>query len=46
MAAYVYLGVFVFLLINLLAAIILTIVTHPGSIPQDREWDINEEAIG
>ena len=33
------------LFVNLLSSIILTIVTPPGGIPKEKEWDINEEAV-
>ena len=31
-------------MVNLLAAIILTIITDPGSIPADTEWDISDNS--
>ena len=43
--AQVYAGIFGFCALNLLIAIILTIITNPGSIPSDREWDIPKDII-
>jgi len=40
--ALIYLGVFCFCFINLISAILLTIFTNPGNIPQGTEWDIPE----
>ena len=36
--------IFVFCSINLFAAIILTITTSPGYIPEDTEWDMPAES--
>jgi hypothetical protein len=37
---FVLLGVFGLSALNLLAAIIMTIITSPGTIPEDKEWDM------
>ena len=43
--ALIYLGVFCFCFINLIAAILCTICTNPGNIPEGTEWDIPEQNL-
>ena len=38
-------GIFVFCAFNLLVAIIYSIVTKPGQIPVDQEWDLPDNLI-
>lgn len=40
--ACIYLVVFLWFSLNLLIAIIRTIGTSPGDIPEDREWDMDD----
>lgn len=41
--AEIYLGIFAFCVLNLLVAMLLTIFTDPGHIPQDLEWDMQDD---
>ena len=41
----IYLGVFMFTGSMLFASIIQTIVTNPGSIPEDKEWDMQTDSM-
>ena len=41
--AQIYSCIFVFCVINLFAAIVLTITTHPGTIPEECEWDMIDD---
>lgn len=41
--AQIYACIFVFCALNLFAAIVLTIFTHPGRIPEECEWDMIDD---
>ena len=43
MWAKIYLCLFIYLVILLFISIVLSIKTNPGSIPEDREWDLPED---
>lgn len=40
------LAIFSFFGVILLVSIIRTIVTSPGSIPDEKEWDVQSESLG
>jgi len=39
----IYLGLFAFFSVNLLIAIVRTIWTNPGNIPDHKEWDMSTD---
>lgn len=43
--AYIYTGVFAFLSTMLLTSIVKTIITTPGHIPEDKEWDMQTDSM-
>jgi len=41
--AIIYACIFAFSSVNLLISIVRTISTHPGNIPEEREWDMSTD---